>query len=720
MSGEESRVPLLVVSCDAYRDLWRPLFELFFRRWPDCPHPVYLGSNFEVYEDPRVHSLRIGSDLSWAANVVAMLDRLGSEHVLLFLEDFLLKEQVDSAKVSSLVRAAVAGRAGCVRLAPLPPPTPLPTRRVPGREDLGVVEPGSPYRVSAQAAIWKTATLRKVLIPGFSAWEFEHLGTLLSNDITDEFWGPFEPAIVYDHGVEKGRWKAEGIRICEEAGIAIDRSARGTFTAEELERHLGSESPAEALYRRRTAAVESFLARRRMEGVRKILPLILRHPFVPALAGILVAGLLGPNAIRFLGRWNLRSRVLLARIRHRRMARSAFPGRKPLRASAPVASQSPRTSTAGSSALAVSVILPVFNGEAHLREAVESILGQNFPNFELIVIDDGSTDGTASILREYSDDRIRVLRNDHNLGLTRSLNLALHEARSPLVARQDADDRSDPDRLRSQADFLARHEDVVLVGSRARSIDRRGRVRPAVDWIQCTTPLAIRWQLMFENPFIHSSAMFRTAVVRDLGGYDESFRTNQDFELWSRVARVHKVTNIARPLVDLRGVRGSASRGYSIDAIRRVGSVLLENRASALRAAARWDSSLDVLLRATNPGVFAPVREVGQFVEATDLLFLQFAGAHTEAFGDDEIRAHRATLYSRVAKAAAFGNPFVIRPALSRLRELDPVLFRAALVASLANSVRGRFSSTGGETHLSPPAGSAGVQSGPHFPGSLP
>jgi glycosyltransferase involved in cell wall biosynthesis len=351
----------------------------------------------------------------------------------------------------------------------------------------------------------------------------------------------------------------------------------------------------------------------------------------------------------------------------------------------------------------VSVVLPVFNGARFVEEAVQSILAQTLTDFELIIIDDGSSDETWTILSRFCDGRIKLIRNARNLGLTRSLNVALGECRAPLIARQDADDRSHPERLNEQLRFLRRNGEVVLVGSAARAIDGSGRPRPVHDWIQCTRPLSIQWQLMFENPFIHSSTMFRTAVVRDqLGGYDQSFRTNQDLELWSRVARFHRAANIPERLVDLRYVPGSASRGYSVDAIRRVGEVVLANREHALNGSVEWDTSLDVVLRATNPSVFAPVREVREFIVATEALFARFCAIHPEAVTDGEIVRHRASLYSRVAAAAAYGSPFTTLPALRRLVRLDAGLFRSALFRVLLNTARGwlRSPQPGRREHL--------------------
>jgi glycosyltransferase involved in cell wall biosynthesis len=122
----------------------------------------------------------------------------------------------------------------------------------------------------------------------------------------------------------------------------------------------------------------------------------------------------------------------------------------------------------------VTVLLCVWNGEPHLKAAVDSILAQTFHDFEFLIIDDASTDGTPKFLASLTDPRVRVVRNETNLGLTRSLNRGLKLARGELIARQDADDWSTPDRLELQLPFLRANPPVVAVGAQAQLIDGNG------------------------------------------------------------------------------------------------------------------------------------------------------------------------------------------------------------------------------------------------------
>jgi Glycosyl transferase family 2 len=198
----------------------------------------------------------------------------------------------------------------------------------------------------------------------------------------------------------------------------------------------------------------------------------------------------------------------------------------------------------------VTVLMTVFNGERHLREAIDSVLGQSFGDFELLVVDDGSTDGTAGVLGAITDPRVRITRNATNIGLTRSLNSGLALARGMLIARHDADDVSEPDRLARQVAFLDANPDVALVGAAYRKIDERGavlgdRMLP-VDYDR------IRWVLHFYCPFVHSAVVFRAAVVRAMGDYDDAFVYAQDYDLWSRLAVAHRVANLPDSLVRYR------------------------------------------------------------------------------------------------------------------------------------------------------------------------
>lgn len=200
--------------------------------------------------------------------------------------------------------------------------------------------------------------------------------------------------------------------------------------------------------------------------------------------------------------------------------------------------------------------MSVHNGGRPLAVALDSIWRQTFTDFELIVVNDGSTDETAGLLASAGDRRLRVLHTEHQ-GLTLSLNLALSVAQGEYSARMDADDVAHPERLAHQVEFLDLHSAVGLCGTWAYIIDEHGRVmtlaRPPID------DAAIRAQLLWDNAFFHSTWMFRTELVRSMGGYDGSVTYAQDYELASRIAREAQLANLAIPLLSWRRARHSIS-----------------------------------------------------------------------------------------------------------------------------------------------------------------
>ena len=199
----------------------------------------------------------------------------------------------------------------------------------------------------------------------------------------------------------------------------------------------------------------------------------------------------------------------------------------------------------------VSVIMSVYNGEKYLRESIDSMLGQTFTNFEFIIINDGSTDSTPTIINSYTDPRILCLHNKQNIGLTRSLNRGLKLARGEFVARQDSDDVSLPDRLATQISYLQRNKQVGLLGTAYYVIDSQGTHTNI--FRQPETDSQIRWQMLFLSAFCHTSVMFRSKFfVTCESVYDESLQYSQDFELWTRLLSCTNVANLQIPLVKLR------------------------------------------------------------------------------------------------------------------------------------------------------------------------
>lgn len=188
------------------------------------------------------------------------------------------------------------------------------------------------------------------------------------------------------------------------------------------------------------------------------------------------------------------------------------------------------------------MLMSVYNGERYLREAIESILSQTFTDFEFIIIDDGSTDGTSAILDQVGDPRIVRSRNEANIGLVRSLNNGLKLARGEYVARMDADDVSLPRRLQAQVDFMDRHPEVGVLGCAIQHIDACGR--PLGVARLPTMHGVLLWWLCFGSKIAHPSVFFRKAVVERVGGYDVGYAQAQDHDLWVRLASSTRFANL--------------------------------------------------------------------------------------------------------------------------------------------------------------------------------
>jgi len=198
----------------------------------------------------------------------------------------------------------------------------------------------------------------------------------------------------------------------------------------------------------------------------------------------------------------------------------------------------------------LSVLMPAYNAEGYIAAAVESILAQTFRAFELLVIDDGSTDETAGIVRSFDDGRIRLIRQE-NQGIAGALNTGLKAALSELIVRFDADDVCYPERLERQYRFMQENREYILAGSMVDYTDMDGKYvfthrPPAV------TDRTIRRLSYKVCPFIHSSVIYRKAPVLRLGGYDPNAHGFEDHLLWRALIQAGKVCNMPEVLLKVR------------------------------------------------------------------------------------------------------------------------------------------------------------------------
>ncbi len=211
----------------------------------------------------------------------------------------------------------------------------------------------------------------------------------------------------------------------------------------------------------------------------------------------------------------------------------------------------------------VSVVMSVFNGEPFLRAAIDGILGQTFRDFEFIIIDDGSTDRSAEMVRSYTDPRI-VLVSQENRGIAVALNRGLEQATGEYIARQDADDISLPERFAAQVRFLDVHREIAVVGTGAILIDSEGRP------FSRFSPFTRHERLVAELlrgvcPLMHGSVMGRRKALLAVGGYKPIFSHAQDVELWLRMSDQYRLGNLRDILYQQRKHDHSITQRARID-----------------------------------------------------------------------------------------------------------------------------------------------------------
>jgi hypothetical protein len=347
------------------------------------------------------------------------------------------------------------------------------------------------------------------------------------------------------------------------------------------------------------------------------------------------------------------------------------------------------------------VLTAVYNGAPWLAQSLDSVLTQEFTDFELVVVDDASSDESPAILAAVADPRLRVLRNPRNLGLTASLNRGLELARGDVILRHDADDLSLPGRFARQMALLDARPEVGVCGGFATMVDGQGRPLDIYRVPADHGPIA--WAVGFGHAFAHPAVAVRTGLLRAASGYDPHWPVAQDQELWTRLVWTTRMVNIPEPLVAYRQHAGMASRARGA-----------EQRDGDLRARGqflerllgrevppellRWNS-VPPLPGAPGRPAGADARELAGFarvvLEALGAVRRRFCATRAEAGAVGRLAGRK--LHALSAGAAGAGASLLAARLLARAVTLDPSLLapaelaragRAALRAVGARSAR--------------------------------
>lgn len=328
----------------------------------------------------------------------------------------------------------------------------------------------------------------------------------------------------------------------------------------------------------------------------------------------------------------------------------------------------------------VSIILPVYNGGIYLHAAISCILEQTYPNLQIIIIDDGSSDDSESTVRSFRDSRIQFVKQS-NQGLAATLNRGISLARGKYVARQDQDDIAKQSRISLQVAYMEEHPDCALVGSWAQimEVDRlveRFHRHPVEE-------VTLRYQLLFNNPFVHSSVLLRRSALLQVGGYttDPDRQPPEDYELWSRLSHIGSVANIGEVLQIYREIPGSMSRIGPSPFKRRLIMICSENIAAATGLTSD-DPSIQAIATLTH-GEASELQQRPDFAHMKKILI---DAVNSLGSGDALIPLRQ----DAVARVQSMKAAWILRetPAYHFIYQVSPLKRMAKKIWHLAQSLR--------------------------------
>ena len=215
----------------------------------------------------------------------------------------------------------------------------------------------------------------------------------------------------------------------------------------------------------------------------------------------------------------------------------------------------------------ISVIMSVYNSQKFIVKAIESVFKQTYQDFELLLIDDASTDNSFLILKKYAKkfpNKVILLKNRKKIGLTKSLIKLIKHSKGAYIARLDSDDYCHKDRFKTQINWLLKKKDNVLIGSSGYMVDENDKIISKIN-LDHLLDNKLKKKLIFKNYFLHSSTMFRKSYYYKVGGYNPFFKYTQDYELWSKLSKVGHIKNLKKELIYLRQHRNSVTSKYKTE-----------------------------------------------------------------------------------------------------------------------------------------------------------
>lgn len=312
----------------------------------------------------------------------------------------------------------------------------------------------------------------------------------------------------------------------------------------------------------------------------------------------------------------------------------------------------------------VTVLMPVFNAEKYVRESIQSILDQSYKSWLLLICDDASSDGSAEILQSFNDSRIKFIQNPANIGYLRSINKLFDLADTELIAFQDADDLSHPDRLYYQVKALGENPDAAICGTNYSLIDPKSEVVKSV--AVETDPAILKKRIEVENCFQKPSIMFRREILKTVGGYREQFleleNISEDYDWLLRISEKYPIININHDesLYLYRSVPTAMSKramGYR---------QLLGHQVAQFLHRQRIETGTDFLMTNEVEKVMDYIRQIElPYLEDRSLFYRERAGRHL-SFGLPREAATYA-IKAVLANPSNFLNYRILRFSLLRL-----------------------------------------------------